>query len=235
MARLSHLIPGMAEALKLAEGRVRNAASILRLGKLLTTGPRGPAAPHMTPTDTTNLLLALMYDDDQENAVRNVPRLREAVLSSFGGRLKSTGEMFAKKRKWRAPEVMPPHAFITDGTRLLQLGEAVDSIIARLAAGVDLHDPEAGARSPSPVVNDIALSISRPGYAARIHVDSPDAEWTFAFTWFEPGAEDERAAQIARGEEPTPYGESGTRLHSTRSVETPELRAIAAILALLDE
>src|SRR5690349_21074789 len=70
----------MAEALGVAPSRVRTAAAQLRKHKLLTTGPRGPGAPDMTPVDASNLLLAVMYDDELAVAERSASHLRSAPV-----------------------------------------------------------------------------------------------------------------------------------------------------------
>lgn len=224
MARLSQLVPGFAEALKVPEKSVRHAASVLRLNKLLTTGPRGPGAPHMTPRDATNLLLAIMYDDEYEAAKVNVPRIREAELTSFKGKLDDGSA---------SSRALPPHAFLSEGGAALRLGDVLDRIFEQLSltGNLDVETDPGTAPEDMMTVDGMAFSLSRPGYASRLFIDTDTASWALAYTWIDPADLSRRKAQVARGETPTHYLTTlRTFLTSTRSVEMGELTTLAECL-----
>ena len=77
MAKLSDLIPTLAQVLPMPEQTVAVIARALRQERLISTGGRGPGAADMTPDDCANLLLAIMAADqvkDAVDAVRRVPQ-----------------------------------------------------------------------------------------------------------------------------------------------------------------
>lgn len=215
MARLSEIVVDFAEVLKVPEKSVRHAASVLRLHKLITSGPRGPGAPHMTATDAANLLLALMYDDDYEAAKINVPRLREAQLVSFGGR---TVEGL------KLPRELPAFPFLGSPAKPYFLGAVLDELLAFYAGG---SEP----KTPVPHIAEVVLSISRPGHVARLHVDVDQEHWTFAYERRDRREIARREKMAALGERPVHYLDTlGTYLLSTRSIQGAELSALAACL-----
>lgn len=60
MAKLSEVIPALADALGLPETTVEAYAKVLRKAGLLTTGGRGTAAPDQTPHDCARLLVSVL-------------------------------------------------------------------------------------------------------------------------------------------------------------------------------
>lgn len=60
MAKLSEVIPALADALGLPETTVEAYAKVLRKAGLLTSGGRGSAAPDQTPRDCAGLLLSIL-------------------------------------------------------------------------------------------------------------------------------------------------------------------------------
>lgn len=72
MAKLSDLIPTLAQVLPMPEQTVAVIARSLRQERLLSTGGRGPGAADMTPEDCARLLLAIMATDQVKDAVRAV-------------------------------------------------------------------------------------------------------------------------------------------------------------------
>ena len=72
MAKLSDLIPTLAQVLPMPEQTVAVIARSLRQERLLSTGGRGPGAADMTPEDCARLLLAIMATDQVKDAVRTV-------------------------------------------------------------------------------------------------------------------------------------------------------------------
>lgn len=215
MARLSQMIPGFAAALQVPEKSVKNAAVVLRGARLLTTGPRGRGAPHMTPKDATNLLLALMYDDDHEAAATNVPLLYDMPLTSYGSQL-SDGT--PAKRGKRCPDgkiTPPPHAILSDDETSRSLGAVVEAIFTRLMRSPRLHGTgELSHGVESTIVDHLLLQISRPGHEARIVIDSPGVTWTLAYV----------------RQNDTSYDPAATFLRSSRSLDVEELRALATVL-----
>lgn len=72
MAKLSDLIPTLAQVLPMPEQTVAVIARALRQERLISTGGRGPGAADMTPEDCARLLLAIMATDQVKDAVRAV-------------------------------------------------------------------------------------------------------------------------------------------------------------------
>lgn len=74
MAKLSDLVPALANVLQLPERTVAVYARFLREARLLSTGGRGPGAANMTPDDCARLLIAIMVADQVKDAVAAVER-----------------------------------------------------------------------------------------------------------------------------------------------------------------
>lgn len=217
MARLSQMIPGFAAALQVPEKSVRNAAAVLRRAKLLTTGPRGTGAPHMTPRDATNLLLALMYDDDHEAAETNVPLLYDTPLTSYGSQLSDGTRGNKGKRSADGKITPPPHAILHDNGTSRSLGAVMEAILARLLRSPRIHETgELSHGVESTIIDHLLLQISRPGHEARIVIDSPGVTWTLAYV----------------RQNDTSYDPAATFLRSSRSLDIEELRALATVLTL---
>lgn len=228
MARLSDLIPGFATALKVPERSVRNVAAVLRLNKLLTTGPRGPGAPHMGPSDATNLLLALMYDDDHQEAGSTVPRLRNAVLDKCEGRI---GFDYGGGKI-----ETPRHDFLYANGEPHKLGEALDLILHEIACCGSLGDDEDDAKPLEwlDVVN-FSFEVSRPGYSARLWLDTISVHWTLDYSWHDPEDAERRAGEKARGELPMHrLAHLGSYMTSMRAIRDAELTAIGDVLRGFD-
>lgn len=231
MARLAELITGFASVLQIPAGTVKNTAAVLRAAGLLTSGPRGPGAPHMTPTDATNLLLALMYDDLQENAALNVPRLRLARLRHTAGRI---GYDYGGGLVLEAPR----HEFVrddNDGTR--SLGGALDALFD-LMVRFGTVDFELDADEPLPkeliYVGNFSLDVSRPGYFAAMHLDAHAVLWSLTYRFVEPAAEALGAspdASKAAGAPPrNDLADLGPFMGRTRTIRDEELHALANVL-----
>lgn len=209
------MIPGFATALQIPEKSVRNAAGVLRRAKLLTTGPRGPGALHMTPRDATNLLLALMYDDDHEAAATNVPLLYDAPLTSYGSQLLDGTRANKGERCPDGKITPPPHAILHDNGTSRSLGAVMEAIFARLMQLPQLHGAgELSHGVDSKIIDHMLLQISRPGHEARIVINSPDVTWTLAYV----------------RQNDTSYDPAATFLRSSRSLDIEELRALATVL-----
>ena len=86
MAKLSDLIPTLAQVLPMPEQTVSVIARALRKERLISTGGRGPGAADMTPEDCCRLLLAIMAADQVKDAVEASERLYPAFqLVCWGG------------------------------------------------------------------------------------------------------------------------------------------------------
>lgn len=77
MAKLSDLIPTLAQVLPMPEQTVSVIARALRKERLISTGGRGPGAADMTPEDCARLLLAIMAADQVKDAVEASQRFWE--------------------------------------------------------------------------------------------------------------------------------------------------------------
>ena len=77
MAKLSDLIPTLAQVLPMPEQTVSVIARALRKERLISTGGRGPGAAEMTPVDCARLLLAIMAADQVKDAVEASQRFWE--------------------------------------------------------------------------------------------------------------------------------------------------------------
>lgn len=77
MAKLSDLIPTVAQVLPMPEQTVSVIARALRKERLISTGGRGPGAADMTSEDCARLLLAIMAADQVKDAVEASQRFWE--------------------------------------------------------------------------------------------------------------------------------------------------------------
>lgn len=82
MAKLSDLIPTLAQVLPMPEQTVAVIARALRQERLISTVGRGPGAANMTPDDCANLLLAIMAADQVKDAVDAVHRFRALTMEA---------------------------------------------------------------------------------------------------------------------------------------------------------
>ena len=76
MAKLSGLIPILAELLALPEKSVAMYARHLREARLITTGGRGLGGAKMSPKDCSNLLIAIMGGNYAKDAAKTVRKYR---------------------------------------------------------------------------------------------------------------------------------------------------------------
>lgn len=226
MARLAELISGFSDSLAVPAGTVKNTAAVLRAAGLLTSGPRGPGAPHMGPTDATNLLLGLMYDDLQENAAVHVPRLRDAALSSYKGVISfDDGGGLAGH--------IPPHSFIGRDGQPFRLGQILDEIFDTLVrhGRIDFDPDDDVPVDQSTYVKNFDFSISRPGYEARMWIDAISVHWTLAFRWLSPEDQALIDSMAERGETIFhPVNCRGPAMSRTRSIRDEEINSLADVL-----
>ena len=227
MTRLIDLVAGFADVLQVPAGTVKNTAAVLWVAGLISTGPRGPGARHMTPADATNLLLALMYDDAQDTAATNVPLLRSAAL------MQSKGIIGFDYGGGNTSE-LPQHDFVSNGAAPYNLGDVLDRIFDGLVRdGTIDWDLEDTSAQPTDLiyVSNFSLTVSRPGYAAQMYLDAHAVHWNLNYAWSDPEHEQRRAAAIARGELPQHHlAHLGTYMSRSRSIADSELAGLADVL-----
>jgi hypothetical protein len=223
VAKLAHLIDGMATALQVAPSRVRTAAAQLRKHKLLTTGPRGPGAPDMSPEDATNLLLAVMFDGELGDAHSTVVRLRAAKVRFCDGNRYTDGRREEIKS-------LPENGFITsEAGRPYELGSVIDIL---LDAWVRYHSVDEGDDEDIDLdPQNITLEITSPGYQAMLKFNTPHGLfWRIAYEWKSP--EQLAYEEATRGDRFKTVWESrnGPYMWSSRTVGEDSLTRIAECL-----
>jgi hypothetical protein len=183
VAKLAGLIEGMAKTLQVSPSRVRTAAAHLRKHKMINSGPRGPGAPDMGPTDAVNLLLAIMYDGELAEAHQTVRRLRQARIRYFDGR-----------RPYDAGGVkldrLPRNGFITDSHgQGHELGVVLETLLdwwVRYGSVDEDCAQEDDEEYDLETVN-ITLKVSCPGYRATLTFNSPmGLSWLLEYEWKPP-------------------------------------------------
>ncbi len=175
--KLAGLIDGMSKALQVPLPRVRTAAAQLRKHGLLTSGPRGPGAPDMTPSDATNLLLAIMYDGELAVAERSVLRMREAPFLSCLHRKFDEAEV-------RRDDYPRNGIFSSTDGRPNQLGEVLETILDWFVRYGSLEEGDDYDLDLS-IVN-LTVTISSPGYAGTIHFNTHEGFWDLHYEWKPP-------------------------------------------------
>lgn len=133
MAKLSDLIPTLAQVLPMPEQTVAMYARHLREARLLSTGGRGPGAAKMTATDCARLLIAIMAADQVKDAVRAVelfwPLPQEEIVTKVG--------LPEDQREDWAPLPMPLlDIMMPDGAEEQSFGETVAALIEAVRLGI---------------------------------------------------------------------------------------------------
>ena len=225
MVKLSGLIDGMAAALQTEPARVRTAAAQLRKHKLLTTGPRGPGAPDMTPEDATNLLLALMYDGEAAKAHENVARLREATFVRSEGIVRG-GERLPS-------DMLAPNRFLRDTEgNPLPFGYVLDTMLDWWLRGGSIEEEDCEDGGPNLYAAKIRLTVSSPGYRARLFIDAYDVHWQLDYECKPPEQLEYEAAATTEGFDFRPRWDAlnGPYMSASRVVGEDNLTAIADCL-----
>lgn len=256
MTKLSGLISGVAQTLKVPVTTVNTAAAQLRKHKLLTSGPRGPGAPEMGPSDMTNLLLALMFDDELKNVHINVPMLRSAPLQSWLGVM----------RGGRRTEGPPPHRFTKteDQSQPALLGDVLDLMFdwQVRSNGLDETDEDAieakgytekqmskGDFDPNLYlyVDNLAIYVERPIDTVHVRWTSYAVHWDLWYSHPKPdleakadqemhrmGLPPDGMVQQAGGHRyslrPTLYGLMRPFMATSRSIDWEAFTALADVL-----
>jgi hypothetical protein len=220
VVKLAGLIDGMAAALQVAPSRVRTAAAHLRKHKLLTTGPRGPGAPDMTPSDAVNLLLATMYDDELAVAERSARNLNTAPF------VRCTHLPFGESDS--RVDDFPRNGFFGDREAPLLFGEVLATILdwfvryGSLEEGGD-YDLDLG------VVN-LTVTVSHPGYAATIRFNTHEGFWNVDYEWKSPDQIEFEAQNKGKLLVPVWGARKGPHIWSSRTVGEDSIFQIADCL-----
>lgn len=162
--KLRELQERMADSTRAPFGRVRTVAAALRAQGLISSGPRGPGAPEMAPTDIANLLLALMYDSDITESCACVPQLRATVVRSCDNPAARDEEEFYPG----LPE-LPYFEPRADGQ--IYLGDVLDKALEHLATfgTFDTEVLQEGSQ-----IQTFTLQVTAPIKWAKIDIDTED-------------------------------------------------------------
>lgn len=167
--KLKELQERMAYATKTPLSRVRSVAAELRVNGLITSGPRGPGAPDMTPTDVANLLFGIMYDAEVAESAKNVAILRRLRLVGV------EKESLDKEDSLELPNLpyLKPSA-----NNEIQFGEFFDGFLEHLAKyGV----PDADPNFIDDFITSMMIKITSPYHSAEIYIDSDKILWELEF------------------------------------------------------
>lgn len=173
MARLSELVAGIAEALKVEERSVTLCARYLREAGLIQQKGRGPSAAHMGPADATNLLLGVMAADTIKDGPRSVSLAREATF--WGGEVDLDGSVV---------DDLPPYPFLKSGGTPLALGPALDALFDHT---VRTGGPENDQGDP---VTNFRLEIERPGLHAAMMLTDGSSHYIARYQRTHPDLQD---------------------------------------------
>ncbi|QCB42342.1 hypothetical protein E5673_08950 [Sphingomonas sp. PAMC26645] len=183
----------------------------------------------MTPTDATNLLLGLMYDDAQDAVALNVPHLRAATLQRSEG---SIGFDYGGGTVSHAP----PHDFVTDEQGVpFNLGTAIELIFDQLVrfGTIDWDLEEGSNSSPDDLVyvTNFSLEVSRPGHSAKMWLDAHAVHWDLNYHRTDPEYAARRDAAVARGElVPNELAHLNTFMTRSRGIRDGEIYDLADVL-----
>jgi hypothetical protein len=130
----------------------------------------------MTPTDATNLLLAVLYDGELAEAHQTVTRLRGATLARY-------------QRMPFDPDGgvrIPPNGFLrTSDGRLGSLGDVLDTLLDWWVRYGTLAEAQEQGDDLLPM--NLDLEISCPGYRATLLFSDPCCTpWQFDYEWKSP-------------------------------------------------
>jgi len=133
MAKLSDLIPALAQVLAMPEQTVAVIARALRKERLISTGGRGPGAAKMTAEDCARLLIAIMAADQVKNSVAAVQNFWALELEEIDTKL---GLPKALQEDWaELPEVILD-ILMPDGAEEQNFGETVTALIEAARDGI---------------------------------------------------------------------------------------------------
>lgn len=221
MAKLRSFQEGMSSAINVPFARVRTVGAALRAARLLTTGPRGPGAPEMTPSDATNLLLGLMYDDEVANCAENVEKLRNArFVRSWRhdrGQFRQSGA-----------ELAPHHFLRDDDGEPLLLGAMLDALFDTWVRFGGVED-EVEEDCADFYASNLNLKVTRPGFHISFHIDALDTIWDLDYEWKSQEQLDYEA-KADRNSPVWPAASVVSRMRSTREVDESSLWKIVDCL-----
>lgn len=184
MAKLSALIPAVANSLGLPEKTVAIYARHLREARLISTGGRGPGGAEMTPQDCANLLVAILGGNLAKDAALTVQHY--ASLPAGGDEQRDRWEL----ESFKIPELITlqeRHSF----------GAALEALIASAKDG---HLQQAMAEA-CPTMGGyrihlaprIEISLIGPRAVARINIVGFEPLWSEHITYTERSPLDKSA------------------------------------------
>jgi len=133
MAKLSDLIPTLAQVLPMPEQTVAMYARHLREARLLSTGGRGLGAAKMTATDCARLLIAIMAADQVKNTVNAVETFWSLPLEEIAPKPVLPED---QREDWaNLPEIILD-IMMPDGAGEQSFGESVAALIEAVRLGI---------------------------------------------------------------------------------------------------
>ena len=132
MAKLSDLIPVLAQVLPMPEQTVAMYARHLREARLISTGGRGPGAAQMTATDCARLLIAIMAADQVKNTVSAVETFWPLELEVMNTKHTVPEEI---QEDWASVPEDILDIMMPDGAEEQNFGETVAALIEAARVG----------------------------------------------------------------------------------------------------
>ena len=182
MARLSQLVPTVANVLGVPEKTVNVFSRNLREAGLISSGGRGPGGAHMTPFDAANLIIAVAGSNLVKDAVETVKHYAELPAISSEHHTQTDAHNF--ENFGNEPPIWDLRGFPIVGLRSLPHGhsfrEALAALIASAANG-SLRDtiedlPKAHVdEHTNPTIYSIEVTLRGPYPQASIRL------WTTGF------------------------------------------------------
>lgn len=133
MAKLSELIPALAQVLPMPEKTVAMYARQLREARLISTGGRGPGAAQMTATDCARILIAIMAADQVKNAASAVEIFWPLELEEINTKHSVPEEA---REDWAALPDTIIDIMMPDGAEEQSFGETVAALIDAVRLGI---------------------------------------------------------------------------------------------------
>lgn len=171
MARLSELVHGVSETLRINEQSVSLCARHLREAKLISKKGRGASAAQMGPRDAVNLLLGLMAAPELKDAAECVKNIRAAKFSFLAEKEDLEG------KKLGVSDVLPDFPWLWSKPdkrtrrKQLPLGQVLDNF---LGSNFRALDPDTGHEV---AMTEFTLTVDQPG--TRAGLDRARAQLVF--------------------------------------------------------
>lgn len=135
MAKLSQMIPVLAEALARDEAAVSHCARVLRDSGLISSGGRGPGGAEMTNQDATNLLIGAIGTDVTKDAPSAVVKFRRIAVWITDQPMVEERTVDADGSIRTSYSASPPEALAFLSGRGLALGDALEKLLSGARRG----------------------------------------------------------------------------------------------------